>query len=60
MTPCLLSCPPVTFLKGDLPRGRGSKFFPFREDALSEGKQNNFDRVASPESLFIPLKASCI
>ena len=27
----------------------GNKFFPFRVDLFSEGMQNNFDRVTSPE-----------
>ena len=31
----------------------GSKFFPFRVDAISEGRKNNFDWVASPESELI-------
>ena len=34
-----------------------SKFFPFRADTFSEGKQNNFDTVASSESVSqFPLK----
>ena len=32
----------------------GSKFFPFRVDPFSEGRQNNFDRVASPERYQFP------
>ena len=35
---------------------KGSKFFPFTADPFSEGRQNNFDGVASPESLSIHLK----
>ena len=35
----------------------GSKFFPFRIDCFPEGMQNNFDRVASPEVVSIPLNS---
>ena len=39
------------------PRGRGaergSKFFPFRVDPFSEGRQNSFDKVASFESVSV-------
>ena len=35
---------------------KGSKFFPFRVDPFSEGRQSNFDRVVSPESVSIHLK----
>ena len=42
--------------KNMLPRGAGSKFFPFRGDPLSEGRQNNFERVVTLESVSIPLK----
>ena len=35
---------------------RGSKFFPLRVDHFSEGDKNKLDRVASPESVSIPLK----
>ena len=43
----------VSTLKGKnlLP---GSKFFPFRVDPFSEWKQKHFDRVATPESVYIP------
>ena len=34
----------------------GSKFFPFRIDPFSEGGKINFDRVASHESVSVPLK----
>ena len=34
----------------------GSKFFPFWVDQISIARQNNFDRVSSPESISIPLK----
>ena len=33
----------------------GSKLFPFRVDPFSEGKQNNFERVVSLESVSISL-----
>ena len=35
---------------------QGSQFFPFRGDLFSEGRQNYFDRVASPKRVSIPLK----
>ena len=31
------------------PIGNKFKFFPFREDTFSEGRQMQFDRVACPE-----------
>ena len=31
----------------------GSEFFPFRVHPFSEGKQNNFDRFASPVSVSV-------
>ena len=47
-------------LKGKnlLPRGAnslGSKFFPFRGDHFSEGRQNQPDRVTAPKSVLITL-----
>ena len=33
---------------------RGSTFFHFRVDPFSEGEQNSFDKVASPESIHSP------
>ena len=33
----------------------GNKFFPFRIDTFSEGRQNNFDRIVSPEKYQFPL-----
>ena len=32
----------------------GSKFFPLSVDSFSEGRQTNFERVVSLESIFIP------
>ena len=32
----------------------GSKFFPFRLDPFSEGRQKQLNRVSSPESVSIP------
>ena len=43
-------------LKGKKFASKGSKFFPFRVDSFSEGRQNNGDRVSSPESVLIPYK----
>ena len=40
----------VTSCLFSLHTAKGSKFFPFRVGPVSEGRQNNFDRVASPES----------
>ena len=50
-----------TLEKGSTLKGKnllpfGSKFFHFRVDPFLEGIQNNFDRVASPESVSIPLE----
>ena len=36
----------------------GSKFFHFRIDPFSEGSKSNFDRVASPECVSVPLNQS--
>ena len=33
-----------------------SKFFPLRVDIFLEGRQNNFDRITTPEGVSIPLK----
>ena len=33
---------------------------PFSVDPFSKGKQNKFDRVASPESVSIPLKLNVL
>ena len=52
--------------KSFLPRERtfgtpsGNIFFPFREDPFSEDSENNFNRVASPESVSMPLKCPYI
>ena len=35
---------------------KGSKFFPFRADSFSEGKQCNFERVVLLESVSVPRK----
>ena len=35
---------------------KGTNFFRFREESFSEGSQNKYDRVASPESVSVPLK----
>ena len=37
-----------------------SKFFPFRVDSFSEGRQNNFDRVTYPEGVSVSFKAVLI
>ena len=34
----------------------GSICFPFKIDEFSEGRQKNYDKVTSPESVVIPLK----
>ena len=36
----------------------GSKFFPFRDDPFSEGRQKSLT-VASPESVYFPLTEFC-
>ena len=59
MTSCLLQCTPSRFQNGVYSirkefASSGSKFFPFRVDPFSEGKKNNCNRVASPESVSIP------
>ena len=61
MTSCFLFCTPRPFQKGVYSRRKefapmGSKFFPSRIDPFSEGRQNNFDKVASPESISLTLK----
>ena len=65
MTFCLLSCTPSPFWKGDYSKRkefapRRSKFFPFRIDPFSEGRQNNFDRVTSPENDSVPLNSGYV
>ena len=45
------------FLKGVFSK-RGANFFPFRVDPFTEGGINTFERVASLESVSIPLKNS--
>ena len=56
---CLLSCTSIHSDKGFTFKGKNllprSKFFPFSVYLFSEGRQNNFDRVVSPESVSIPL-----
>ena len=43
-----------SFFKGVRSKGKESEqLHPFRGDPFSEGKQNNFDRVTSPESVSI-------
>ena len=37
---------------------KGCKYFPFREDPFSVGNLKQLRRVASPESVSIPLKLS--
>ena len=36
----------------------GSKFFPFRVHRFTEGRQNHYNRVATLESVSIPLNES--
>ena len=54
MTACLLFCTTNPPEKGSTPR----KEFALRVDPISEGRQNNYDRVAYLESVLLPLKVS--
>ena len=45
----------VSTLKGKMCIPKGSKFLPLRVDHFSKGKQNNFDRAASPKSVSFSL-----
>ena len=62
MASCLSSCTPNPMIsKGVYSKRKefaplGSKFFPFRVDSFSEGRQNQFVRIVSPESVSLPLK----
>ena len=61
VTSCLPSCKLSPFEKGVFSKRKegehiqGSTFFPFRVQPFPEGRQNNFDRVAFPESISISL-----
>ena len=57
----LLSCTYTPFWKGVYSKRKefapkGSKFFPFRVEPFSKGRQNNVDRATSPENVLTPLK----
>ena len=61
VTSCSLNCKTCCFWKGvDSIRKEfapsGSKFFPYREDPISEKGQNKYDIVTAPESICIPFK----
>ena len=63
VTSYLHSYTSVPFWKGVCSKSKefaplGSKFFPIRVDPFSEGSQNNFVRVISPESVSIPLNVT--
>ena len=62
MTSCLLSCEPNPSEKGSALKRKefdptGSKFFPLRIDPFTEGSQNKFERVATPESVSVCLNS---
>ena len=38
----------------------GRKFIPLRVDPVSDGRQNNFDRITSPERVPIPVRQQAL
>ena len=62
VTSCLLSCTSNSFWKGAKSEMKefapiGTKFLHFWIDLFSEGRQNTFNKITSPESVLIPLNA---
>ena len=59
---CSLSYTQFLFWKGVFSKRKEfapmGKFFPLRENSIAEGDINNFNKVTSPESVFIPLKTA--
>ena len=56
---CLLSFTPIPFSKGSTLREKNLFPTPFSGDSFSQGRQKQFDRVASLEIVLIPLNISC-
>ena len=58
----MVSYTPNPSEKGSTVKGKnlGSKFFLFRADSFSEGRQNNFERVVSLEWYPFPLSIMCV
>ena len=61
---CLLSCNTNPFWKGVYAgkeefASSGNKFCPYRADPFSEGEKNKFDKVTSPENVYLSHNTSC-